>query len=61
MLYRIHRYWLQRSQSAFSTMLSLEPVETEHGPEGSSDHNPIQLAGVTTVDFDRLLSLFYPL
>ncbi len=35
--------------------------QTETGTvEGDSDNNPIQLQGVSKVDFERLLKFMYP-
>lgn len=41
-------------------MFTLPPPEGEC-PEGSTTENPIVLAGVSTTDFDRFLSILYPL
>ncbi|CCL98133.1 uncharacterized protein FIBRA_00127 [Fibroporia radiculosa] len=39
-------------------MFSLPPIDGTE--EGCTDENPIHLSGVTSQDFERLLSLFYP-
>ena len=41
-------------------MFSLPVPEATEDLEGMSDQKPIQLEGVKSIDFDRLLSLFYP-
>nr|GAT51539.1 predicted protein [Mycena chlorophos] len=59
-LYRVHRYFLERDSVVFSSMFSLPPVAGQR-PEGETPENPIALEGVTTVDFDRFLAVLYPL
>ncbi|THV06653.1 hypothetical protein K435DRAFT_644623 [Dendrothele bispora CBS 962.96] len=59
-VYRIHRYFFQRDSSIFEAMFSL-PVPAGERPEGESEDNPIYLHGIATQDFDRMLSILYPL
>ncbi|KAJ7350784.1 hypothetical protein DFH08DRAFT_741953 [Mycena albidolilacea] len=59
-LYRVHRYFFERDSAIFATMFSLPPVVGER-PEGEVIENPIVLEGVDALDFDRFLSVLYPL
>ncbi|KAK7436524.1 hypothetical protein VKT23_019078 [Stygiomarasmius scandens] len=59
-IYKIHRYFFHRDSSIFDAMFSL-PIPAGQRPEGESEENPICLHGIATQDFDRLLSILYPL
>ncbi|KAJ6497452.1 hypothetical protein C8R45DRAFT_127696 [Mycena sanguinolenta] len=59
-LYRVHRYFFERDSAIFASMFSLPSVAGER-PEGEVVENPIVLEGVNAVDFDRFLSVLYPL
>ncbi|KAH7928354.1 hypothetical protein BV22DRAFT_1005071 [Leucogyrophana mollusca] len=56
-LFRVHRYFLQRDSDVFRTMFVCPP--TEEGPEGRTDERPIVLPEVTAVEFETLLKFFY--
>jgi len=55
-LFRVHRYFFTRESKVFRDMFSM-PSGTI--VEGLSDDKPIFLEGVKSVDFQRLLWLFY--
>jgi hypothetical protein len=57
-LFNIHRYFLTRDSVVFRDMLSL-PISDDMVTEGLSNDNPILLEGVRSVDFARLLWMFY--
>jgi len=57
-LFRVHRYFFTRESKVFRDMFSM-PSGTETIVEGLSDDKPIFLEGVKSVDFQRLLWLFY--
>ncbi|KAJ6593221.1 hypothetical protein B0H19DRAFT_916388 [Mycena capillaripes] len=59
-LYKVHRYFFERDSAIFASMFTLPSAAGER-PEGEVVENPIVLEGVTTVDFDRFLSILYPL
>lgn len=59
-LYNVHRYFFRRDSSVFDGMFSL-PHPVDKRPEGDSLENPIILEGIGARDFDRLLSLLYPM
>jgi hypothetical protein len=56
----VHRYFFERDSAIFAAMFSLPPVVGER-PEGEVIENPIVLEGVNALDFDRFLSVLYPL
>lgn len=56
-LFRVHRYFLKTHSRAFSDMFSIPPAREG---EGRSDLDPIRLECTKSIDFARLLSLFYP-
>ncbi|GBE77564.1 hypothetical protein SCP_0104420 [Sparassis crispa] len=58
-LYRVHRYFLKRHSSVFAGLFDLPPCP-DKPVEGSGDETPIHLQQVASIDFERLLSLFYP-
>ncbi|KAF5365925.1 hypothetical protein D9758_006684 [Tetrapyrgos nigripes] len=59
-IYKVHRYFFQRDSAIFDAMFTL-PSPPGESPEGESDENPICLHGISSQDFDRLLSILYPL
>lgn len=56
-LFCIHRYFLKASP-VFREMLAPDSPISQNS-EGDSDDNPIILEGVTSLDFERLLWVFY--
>ncbi|KAJ7286922.1 hypothetical protein C8J57DRAFT_1282354 [Mycena rebaudengoi] len=59
-LYRVHRYFFERDSAIFASMFTLPSAAGER-PEGEVVENPIVLEGVNTLDFDRFLSVLYPI
>jgi hypothetical protein len=59
-LYRVHRYFFERDSAIFASMFTLPSAAGER-PEGEVVENPIVLEGVNTLDFDRFLSVLYPM
>ncbi|KAJ7133736.1 hypothetical protein C8R43DRAFT_894956, partial [Mycena crocata] len=59
-LYRVHRYFFERDSAIFASMFTLPSAAGER-PEGEVVENPIILEGVSALDFDRFLSILYPL
>lgn len=57
MLFRVHRFFLQRESDVFRTMFVCPP--TQDGPEGLSDDKPIVLPEVTVAEFEGLLKFLY--
>ncbi|KAI0648190.1 hypothetical protein C8Q79DRAFT_954211 [Trametes meyenii] len=61
-LFRVHRYFLGRDNSAFQHMYSMPGQGlTWHNMEGCSDNNPIRLYGESAERFRALLSVIYDL
>ncbi|KAK0241242.1 hypothetical protein EDD85DRAFT_764063 [Armillaria nabsnona] len=58
-LFRVPRYQFIEKSETFRAMFTLPQTETDT-VEGDSDDNPIQLQGVSKVDFERLLKFMYP-
>jgi hypothetical protein len=62
-LFRVHRHFLAENSLVFSSMFSLPRTTVTTGStadaEGTSDANPIHLAGVTELEFETLLRYFY--
>ncbi|KAG2134781.1 hypothetical protein DEU56DRAFT_888374 [Suillus clintonianus] len=56
-LFRVHRFFLQRESDVFRTMFVCPP--TQDGPEGQSDDRPIVLPEVTVAEFECLLKFLY--
>jgi hypothetical protein len=56
-LFRVHRFFLQRESDVFRTMFVCPP--TEDGPEGRTDDRPIVLPEVTVAEFESLLKFLY--
>ncbi|KAJ7672068.1 hypothetical protein B0H17DRAFT_947775 [Mycena rosella] len=59
-LYRVHRYFFERDSAIFASMFTLPSAAGER-PEGEVVENPIVLEGVNKLDFDRFLSILYPI
>ena len=57
-LYKVHLHFLRTHSGLFNTMFSLQPVRET---EGTIDGDPVVVDGVEPDDFDKLLSLFYPM
>ncbi|KAJ6548871.1 hypothetical protein B0H19DRAFT_1074677 [Mycena capillaripes] len=57
-LFKVPRYHFERNSEIFASTLTL-PVTGD--VEGGSNQNPIKLDGVSSVDFERLLVVLYPL
>ncbi|KAI0311389.1 hypothetical protein OF83DRAFT_1151259, partial [Amylostereum chailletii] len=61
-LYKVHRHFLVEHSSAFRDMFALPAPaasSTAGGIEGDSDEHPIHLSGVTGVEFESLMKVFY--
>lgn len=54
--YKVHRYFFDQHSSFFQTLLQSYPPYS-----GAATVDPIFLQDVTRTDFERLLSVFYPL
>jgi hypothetical protein len=63
-LFNVHRSTLTRHSSVFRDVFALPaPAAAPNAPyiaEGTSDEFPLQLAGIPSVDFERLLWVLYP-
>ncbi|KAJ7180997.1 hypothetical protein C8R46DRAFT_885842 [Mycena filopes] len=57
---KVPRYHFEHSSEIFSTTFTLPAVDNEQA-EGRSDANPFVLEGISSVDFQRLLKVLYPL
>ncbi|TDL18027.1 hypothetical protein BD410DRAFT_901088 [Rickenella mellea] len=57
-LFRVHSFFFTRESCVFRDMLTM-PRPAEEILEGSADENPIYLGGITSIDFQRLLWVFY--
>ncbi|KAJ7477479.1 hypothetical protein FB451DRAFT_1242560 [Mycena latifolia] len=57
-LFKVPRYHFERNSEIFASTFML-PVTDD--VEGISDKNPVKLEGVSSVDFERLLVVLYPL
>lgn len=58
-LFCVHRHFLVRDSVVFRDMLSVPTGENDKIPEGLSDDRPIVLHTVKSIDFERLLWMFY--
>jgi len=58
-LFRVHKHFLRIHSKFFAAMFSL-PQPAGQVEEGRSDAHPIKVPGVSSIEFARLLSLFYP-
>ncbi|KAJ3538684.1 hypothetical protein NMY22_g5068 [Coprinellus aureogranulatus] len=59
-LFKIHRFFFQRDSAIFSSMFSL-PIPKNERPEGEAEDKPIILHGIKSVDFERFMSILYPI
>jgi len=57
-LFRVHRYFFVRESVVFRDMLSI-PSGSEKATEGLADDKPIKLQGVKSIDFERMMWMFY--
>ncbi|KAJ3559669.1 hypothetical protein NM688_g194 [Phlebia brevispora] len=57
-LYKIHLHFLTSYSELFHSTFSLQP---QRPTEGTLDEDPVRIEDVGPNDFDKLLSLFYPL
>lgn len=61
-LFKVHRFFFQRDSQIFKTMFTLPPPSNVPGPiEGEAEENPIVLQGFKILDFERFLSILYPI
>ncbi|TFY66026.1 hypothetical protein EVG20_g5063 [Dentipellis fragilis] len=58
-LYRVHRYFLQKSSPMFRAMFAYQPGTVRGVAEGAEDSKPIFLDGTSCIEFESLLSFFY--
>jgi hypothetical protein len=58
-LYKVHRHFFKQYSNHFATMFELQQPDGQP-VEGETDDSPIHITGVESVEFDRLLSIFYP-
>ncbi|KAI0317597.1 hypothetical protein OF83DRAFT_1058389, partial [Amylostereum chailletii] len=59
-LYKIHHHFLSKHSSVFRDMFALPVSLTSSGEsEGDSDEHPICLSGVTALEFESLMKVFY--
>ncbi|KAJ6618890.1 hypothetical protein B0H10DRAFT_1947289 [Mycena sp. CBHHK59/15] len=59
-IFKVPRYHFEHSSEIFATTFTL-PSGDNGTPEGTSDQNPLRLEGISSVDFERLLQVLYPL
>ena len=57
-LFRVHRHFFVRESAVFRDMLSI-PSGPEMSMEGLSDDKPIALEDVKSLDFERMMWMFY--
>jgi hypothetical protein len=57
-LFKVPRYQFTRYSDVFNAVFSLPKMDQL---EGTSDEFPFKLEGVSSVDFQRLLTVLYPL
>ncbi|KZT64283.1 hypothetical protein DAEQUDRAFT_678817 [Daedalea quercina L-15889] len=60
-LFNVHRTMLSKDSSMFSTMFALPVPSAGDCAEGSSDQNPVYLAGDTVAEFRSLMWALYAL
>ncbi|KAK7024955.1 hypothetical protein R3P38DRAFT_3356199 [Favolaschia claudopus] len=58
-IFKVPRYHFEHSSEVFATTFTL-PVG-DGNAEGASDENPVVLEGISSLDFQRLLKVLYPL
>ncbi|KAJ6620649.1 hypothetical protein B0H10DRAFT_1759746, partial [Mycena sp. CBHHK59/15] len=59
-IFKVPRYHFEHSSDIFATTFTL-PSGDNGTAEGSGDQNPLRLGGISSVDFERLLQVLYPL
>ncbi|KAF6761159.1 hypothetical protein DFP72DRAFT_803918 [Ephemerocybe angulata] len=59
-LFKVHKFFFQRDSPIFNSMFTLPPPNNDR-PEGEVEDNPIVLQGFKATDFERFLSILYPL
>ena len=64
MLYRVHRHYFCSEPSVLADMFAMCPpqlveVNGKEQLEGTTDESAIEIAGVTSTEFDALLRFFY--
>ncbi|KAH9857399.1 hypothetical protein C2E23DRAFT_719588 [Lenzites betulinus] len=59
-LFKVPRRPFEDDSEVFSNMFTLPPANHPSGIEGSSDHNPLLLQGVTAEEFKALLYVLFP-
>ncbi|KIM74907.1 hypothetical protein PILCRDRAFT_25199, partial [Piloderma croceum F 1598] len=57
-LFRVHRHFFVRESVVFRDMLSI-PSGSKTATEGLSDDKPILLQNVKSIDFERMMWMFY--
>ncbi|KAJ7210502.1 hypothetical protein GGX14DRAFT_625811, partial [Mycena pura] len=61
-LFKVPRYLLERNSDTFASLFTLPAPAGSHAQtEGQSDENPIVLEGISSIDFQWLLTVLYPL
>ncbi|KAF9816789.1 hypothetical protein IEO21_03869 [Rhodonia placenta] len=58
-LFKVHRYFFIHGSNVFQGMFSM-PSPAGEDSEGMSDERPIFLEGISSLDFARFLTMFYP-
>jgi len=59
-LFNVHRSTFTRHSRVFSDVFSLPKPVQGQCVEGSSDECPLQFPGISSTDFERLMSIIYP-
>ncbi|KAJ7289177.1 hypothetical protein C8J57DRAFT_1164982 [Mycena rebaudengoi] len=59
-IFKVPRHHFERNSEIFATTFTL-PAADDVQAEGRSDANPFKLEGISSVDFERLLKVLYPL
>ncbi|KAF7356246.1 hypothetical protein MVEN_00956100 [Mycena venus] len=59
-IFKVPRYHFERSSEIFATAFTLPAGDGAHA-EGQSDDTPIVLEGISSIDFESLLKILYPL
>ncbi|KAJ7509740.1 hypothetical protein B0H11DRAFT_1659872, partial [Mycena galericulata] len=59
-IFKVPRYHFERNSEIFATTFTLPAADNIHA-EGNSDENPFVLEGISSIDFQRLLKILYPL
>ncbi|KAJ7210480.1 hypothetical protein GGX14DRAFT_363351, partial [Mycena pura] len=59
-LFKVPRYHFEHNSEIFASTLTLPPAKDAQA-EGNSNDNPFILHGISSIDFQRLLKVLYPL